>query len=176
MLILKVFYSMQDTRTPMIVAAIIIGFNIGVDFLFFYSFSGNVMKVSGLALGNSTAYLVGAVAVWILLRKRFGGLDGRKIARSLFRICLASAVMGGACYGTARLISSLVNVNSFPGELLQVTSAILVAAGVYLAAVTLMGSEEMGALKRLLSRFMKRGQSDMTPHGREPVEEDSIIK
>ena len=38
MLVLKVFYSMQDTKTPMIIAAVIIALNIAVDFIYFYSF------------------------------------------------------------------------------------------------------------------------------------------
>jgi len=176
MLILKVFYSMQDTRTPMIFAAITIGFNIGIDFLFFYTFSSDVMKVSGLALGHSTAYLIGAAAVALVLRKRLGGLDGRGVAWSLAKICAASALMGGACWGVAKLVESLVGVDSFGGQLLQVGLALAVAAAVYTGISVLLRSEEMNALKRLLAQLLGKKQSELTPHGREPVDDDSIIE
>lgn len=175
MLFLKVFYSMQDTKTPMIVAAFIIGLNIGVDFLYFYTFKSDVMKVSGLALGNTTAYLVGVIWVGLVLRKRLGSLDGHRIFNSLIKICVAAAFMGGACWGTSALVEKYVGVASFTGQLLQVTLAILVSALVYVGAAILFKSEEMRTLRNLIARFFRRSQDEMEPHGREPVEEDSII-
>jgi putative peptidoglycan lipid II flippase len=175
MLVLKVFYSMQDTKTPMIVAAVIIGINIAVDFLYFYSFKTNVMKVSGLALGNSTAYFLGAIVVWIVLWRRLGSIDGPRVARSLVKICVASVLMGAACWATALLIEKTVGVGGFGGQLLQVTASILVSVVVYLAVAHVLKSEEMEALKRLLARFLKRGQDELDPVQKEPVDEDSIM-
>ena len=176
MLVLKVFYSMQDTRTPMIVAAVIITFNIAIDFIYFYSFKTEVMKVAGLALGNSTAYFVGAILVWMVLRRRMGSLDGRRISLSLAKICLASALMGVACWGTAGLVRKWVGVQHFGGQLLQVVLSILVAAVVYIIAALLFKSEEMRALRNLIARFLKRSQDDLDPQQREAVDEDSIIE
>jgi hypothetical protein len=34
----------------------------------------------------------------------------------------------------------------------------------------------MRALKHLLGRFLRRRQSELEPHGTEPVEEDTIIE
>lgn len=176
MLVLKVFYSMQDTRTPMIVAGMIIGLNIAVDFLYFYTFGSDVMKVAGLALGNSTAYFVGSIVVWVVLRKKLGALDGARIARSLAKICLASAVMGAACWGTSRLVEKYIGVEAFAGQLAQVALSMLVAAVVYIGVAVLLNSEEMRALRSLGSRLLRRSQDDIEPQGREPVEDDSIIE
>ncbi len=176
MLILKVFYSMQDTKTPMIVAGILVAFNIAVDFLYFYSFDSEVMKVAGLALGNTTAHFIGAVIVWVVLWRRLGSIDGRRVSVSLTKICLASAAMGAACWGTAQLIESWVGVSDFWGQLLQVTCAILVAVVVYLTVTVLLRSEEMQALRRLLLRLLKRSADELEPRGREPVDEDSIME
>jgi putative peptidoglycan lipid II flippase len=176
MLILKVFYSMQDTKTPMIIAGIIIAFNIAIDFIFFYTFKTDVLKVSGLALGNTAAHFVGAILVWEILRRRLGSLDGARIARSLLKICLASAATGGACYGVAKLIESWVGVSDFWGQLLQVSLAIIAGAVVYIGLAILLKSEEMNALRRLLSRFFKRRQSELEPHGVDPVDEDSMME
>jgi len=160
----------------MIVAGIIIALNIAVDFIYFYTFRSDVMKVSGLALGNTTAYFVGTIIVWIVLSKRLGGLDGRHIAVSLSKILGASAVMGAACWGTAELCQSLVGVKTFPAQLLQVCASLAVAAAVYVGITLLLKSEEMAALRRLVAKLLSRRQSDIEPHGQEPVEEDPIME
>jgi putative peptidoglycan lipid II flippase len=175
MLALKVFYSMQDTKTPMIIAGVIIGLNIAVDFIYFYTFNTDVMKVSGLALGNTTAYVVGTVVVWVVLTRRLGGLDGRRVATSLARICVASVVMGAAVWATSWACAKYVGVATFPEQLLQVTASILVGALVYAVMAILLKSEEMRSLKNLIGRFLGQKQSELEPHGREPVEEDSIM-
>jgi putative peptidoglycan lipid II flippase len=175
MLVLKVFYSMQDTKTPMIIAAVIIGINIIVDFIYFYSFKSPVMKVSGLALGNTTAYLVGAVSVWVVLRKRLGALDGRRISISLAKICLASTVMGGVCYGVAYAVQSTVGVATFGGQLLQVGLAIIASAVAYTGMAFLLKSEEIHALRGLLSRLGKRRGPDSYQGGPDPIDDNKII-
>ncbi|MBN1288624.1 MAG: murein biosynthesis integral membrane protein MurJ [Actinobacteria bacterium] len=157
MLVLKVFYSMQDTRTPMIIAGLIIGLNIAVDFIYFYAFSTDIMKVSGLALGNTTAYVIGSVCVTAVLWKRLGRIDGRKIATSLTRITVASAIMGLACWVTSWLVEKTVGVATFYGQLLQVVGAIAAGATVYIAMALILKSEEMNSLKRLISKIFKRG-------------------
>jgi putative peptidoglycan lipid II flippase len=175
MLALKVFYSMQDTKTPMVVAGIIIGLNIAVDFIYFYTFKSNVMKVSGLALGNTTAYVAGTILVWAVLSRRMGGLDGRRVARSFAKILVASAALGGACWVTSWACQKYVGVATFPEQLLQVSASIIVAAAVYVGIALLLKSEEMHALRKLIARFLGRKQADIQPEGREPVEEDSIM-
>ncbi len=155
MLVLKVFYSMQDTRTPMVVAAVIIGINIAVDFVYFYTFKSDVMKVSALALGNTTAYLIGALAVWLVLRSRLGALDGRRIALSIGKISCASAFMGVCCYFTARIVEKTLGVERLGGQLVQVFGSILVGAIVYIVVVSILKSEEMDSLKRLILRTFK---------------------
>lgn len=84
--------------------------------------------------------------------------------------------MGGACWGVSKLVASLVGVDNFGGQLLQVGLALVVAAAVYLGVSVLLKSEEMFALRRLLSRMLRRRQSELEPHGREPVDDDSIIE
>ena len=175
MLVLKVFYSMQDTKTPMIVAAVIIALNIAVDFTYFYAFKTDVMKVSGLALGNSTAYFAGAIVVWMVLRHRLRSLDGRRIGLSLGKTCAASAVLGVACWSSALLVQKTVGARSFGGQLLQVTAAIVAGAAVYLGGAILLKSEEMHALRNLVRRFLRRSQDELDPVQKEPVDEDSIM-
>lgn len=159
MLVLKVFYAMQDTKTPMIVAAIIIAFNILIDFVYFYGFKSDVMKVSGLALGNSTAYLFGSILVWAVLRKRLGSIDGKRVAASLIRICIASTAMGVACWATCWGMKEIVGDVRFLHQLLQVSSAIVVSLVVFLASAHIVGSEEIQSIRNLAKRLFSRNSA-----------------
>jgi len=161
MLVLKVFYSMQDTKTPMVVAGVIITLNIILDFAYFYAFKSDVMKVAGLALGNTSAYVVGAACVWEVLRRRLGSLDGRRIALSLAKTCLASATMGIAVYATAKISKLIIAESALSGQILEVCLSIIVGAIVFLGLSVLLRSEEITALKRLTSKFFSKRQAEI---------------
>jgi hypothetical protein len=47
---------------------------------------------------------------------------------------------------------------------------------VYFIASLLFKSEEMRALKNLISRLLSRSQDELDPQQREPVDEDSIME
>jgi putative peptidoglycan lipid II flippase len=61
------------------------------------------MGHGGLALSISLTALASAAALFELLRRRIGGLDGRLIASSAVRILAASALMAAAILPAQRL-------------------------------------------------------------------------
>ncbi|MBI4681340.1 MAG: murein biosynthesis integral membrane protein MurJ [Nitrospirae bacterium] len=83
------FYSMQDTKTPVKVAVIALLTNIILSLIFL-----GPLKHSGLALANAIASSVNFTALFIMLRKKLGRVEGRKIAASFIKISTASAVTG----------------------------------------------------------------------------------
>lgn len=171
MLALKVFYAMQDTKTPMLVAAVIIALNIALDFAYFYIFKSDYMKIAGLALGNTSAYLVGSIWVLAILKKRLGTIDEKRVARSISKIIIASTAMGASCWGTAFLVEKTLGTQSLVAQLLQVFLPIIISLLVYLGASVLLKCEEMDALKRLISRFLKKKQSELEPTPSESIKE-----
>jgi len=54
----------------------------------------------GLALGTALASIVNAVLLLWLLRRRIGGIDGRRLAVAVAKISVASAVMAGSACGS----------------------------------------------------------------------------
>lgn len=87
------FYAMGDTKTPVKVAALAMALNIVFNLFLMWP-----LKQAGLALATSMSSTINmAVLAW-LLRKRMGGLDGRRILRSFGGIILASFVMTGVVY------------------------------------------------------------------------------
>jgi putative peptidoglycan lipid II flippase len=88
-LLLRVFYSLHDSRTPMFIGLVTMSTNITVNLISLNTLPSDRV-IEGLAAGFGTANLVGAVLAWRLLIRRVGSLDGRAITRSLVRIHIAA--------------------------------------------------------------------------------------
>jgi putative peptidoglycan lipid II flippase len=94
------FYALDDARTPMLVSVASMVVNVALSWTLVTQAG---MGHPGLALSISVAALLGAAALFELLRRRIGGLDGRRIASSAMRILAASALMAAACLAAQRL-------------------------------------------------------------------------
>ena len=92
----RAFYSMHDTKTPVIVGVIAMSGNIALSFAFSAMFREmGWMPLGGLALANSLATTLECLALIILLSKRVNGLNMREILQTGVKSLLASLVMGG---------------------------------------------------------------------------------
>ena len=87
------FYTLRDSRTPVIVSVLSVLANLAINLALV-----RVMGFRGLALGTALAAMFNAVTLLWLLRRRLGGLEGRRIATSLLKIVIASMVMGLAAW------------------------------------------------------------------------------
>jgi len=112
---LRGFFAFKDTRTPFLLNVA----ENGVNVLAAFALVGT-LGVQGLALAYSLAYAVGAVLALVALRRKLGGLDGRRTVSSVGRITVAAAVMGGSVWavtgalgeaaGTGAPVSTAVGV------------------------------------------------------------------
>jgi putative peptidoglycan lipid II flippase len=92
------FYALHDARTPMVVSILSIVVNYIIAALLF---GHTGLGHAGLALSTAAVATFGGVALFVILRRRIGGIYGRNLIESVWKIALASAVMG-----TAVLVSS----------------------------------------------------------------------
>ena len=83
------FYSMQDTKTPVKIAVIAMTVNVILSFLLM-----KPMRHSGLALANAIASSVNFTFLFIMLKRKLGRIEGRKIVFSFTKITIASSVTG----------------------------------------------------------------------------------
>ncbi|GAA0703303.1 murein biosynthesis integral membrane protein MurJ [Paraclostridium ghonii] len=86
----KVFYSLQDTKTPMVNGIIAIILNIILN-LFFVMFTD--MQLAGLAFATSISAIVTIILLFISLRKKIGPFGGKSIIIVLIKSILSSLVM-----------------------------------------------------------------------------------
>jgi putative peptidoglycan lipid II flippase len=142
---MRAFYAMKDTRTPFVVNVIVETALIGSAIPLYAS-----IGVAGLGLAHSISYAVGAIAGMWWLRSRLGGLDGARLASSLSRIALASALAGGAAFGVR---AALEDASAW----LTVTLGGVALVAVFLAsAVALRVSELTEVLELMRARLTRR--------------------
>lgn len=85
----KVFYAMQDTKTPVINAAIGMIINIILNLIL-----SRYLGIGGLALATSISATVTMSLLMISLRKKIGSFGLRETGRTLLKILIASLIMG----------------------------------------------------------------------------------
>ncbi len=88
------FYSTQDTRTPVIVAAIAMVANIVFNLLFL-----RPLQNGGPALATSLAGVLNFLILYQVFTQRYGDIGFQAIMGSMTKIALASAGMGFAAWG-----------------------------------------------------------------------------
>lgn len=148
----RVFYSLQDTRTPVTVGIFTILVNIALNFLLI-----KPMGHGGLAFAYSLAGIVNLVGLLYILRRRIGSIDGRKMLTSFGQTLAISLVMGLAAYYTSSVSQNLLGVTGKMGQILQVGASVSVGALVFSALALFLKMEEGELAKSLfLRRFRRR--------------------
>jgi len=93
-----------------------------------------VMGYRGLALGTSIAALFNATLLMVFLRRRLDGIEGGRVAASLVRILIASAVMGAAALGVERAAAVWMPGTGLLVQIIRLSATIATATGVLAAA------------------------------------------
>ena len=144
--VVSVFYSMQDTKTPVRIALVSIVVNIVFSFILM-----GPMRHAGLALANAIAQAVNFLILFQLLRKRFGHLDGKRIIRSFAVSSIASVIMGAAGFFTMKGLMWHEGAGIFmkAGVLAGV---IAFCIALYILIMYLMKSEELNYILKMRKR------------------------
>ena len=146
---LRVFYALDDARTPTVIMALMIVGKIGLSVLAPVLLSPQQVVV-GLAAANSASFVIGAIVGQVWLWHRLGSLQTRAVASTVGRITLAAvlaAATGMAIIGVGRmLIPHALSPVRAAGEL--VTISVLGSAVLLVALHALRVSELRVALTR----------------------------
>jgi putative peptidoglycan lipid II flippase len=152
-LLTRTFYSMQDSRTPALVNVAAAVVNIVLDVLYVNALG---LGVQGLALGHASSYAFSTTVGVVLLRRRLGGIDGTRIARSLVRIGLGALAAGGAAWVVWRALASIVSSGGIGALLLEVVAAVVAGVLAFIAAALMVRIEEVDELRRQLMTRWRR--------------------
>lgn len=145
----KVFYSFQDTKTPMINGALAVGLNIGLNLMLI-----KPMAHRGLALATSISATFTTMLLFLELRKKIGSIGLKKHLVCFFKSLFASIIMGFVVYGMFfGLGNSLPDVKIF--ELMLLLLSIAIGGVTYFILCSKLGIKEIRILFKVL--FKKIG-------------------
>lgn len=145
-IIVRAFYAMHDTRTPVIVGGLMMSLNV----VFSLGFSTLFMRIGwmphgGLALANSLATALECSLLLVLLHRRLNGLDFGRLRRGVLATLGASAVMSVALIGLNTVLKAQ------PNWLIGAVG-IATGVGIYWIAARMLGAPEARQLPGLLFR------------------------
>jgi putative peptidoglycan lipid II flippase len=152
-LLTRSFYSMQDTRTPAIVNVAAAIVNVGTALVYT---GGLGLGLRGMALAHATSYLVGASALFLLLRRRLGALGARALAATSAKAAVASIAAAAVAYAVAAVWR--IPEAARAAVLLQavrVGAAILAGMLVFFVAALILRIGEVDDLRKTLLRRVR---------------------
>jgi putative peptidoglycan lipid II flippase len=149
--LVRAFYSLQDTKTPVIVGAAAMSLNVVFSFTFSALFTRlGWMPHGGLALANSLATALEVTILLMLIRRRVGGLDGRRVLAGGAQALVTALAMGAALWGWLGLTAGRP-------DWLRLGGGVIIGAGLYgLGALALGIPEARGLLHSLYLRLAKK--------------------
>lgn len=131
LLITRVYYSLQDTKTPMINGAISVGFNIVLNIILV-----KYMAHAGLAFATSIATTIAIVLMFYDLRKKIGSLGTISYIKCGIKVMLASAIMGIIVYIVYHGIYNVLGVSKLYNS---VSLLLAIVAGVIVYGIICYG-------------------------------------
>jgi len=153
MYVLRAFYSLKDTRTPMRVNLVTTVVQIGLYLLLSTGIgSWPGLGVNGMPIADVVFFALTFCVLTVLLRKRIGGFDVSGIVRTYALMLLASIAGAAVAWGVSSVL--LQFVDGVLGSLLQV--ALGGAAGLFTAfgLGRLLGIAEVATATALLGRLL----------------------
>jgi putative peptidoglycan lipid II flippase len=144
------FYSIQDTGTPVKIAAVAVAANIIFSVILMQP-----LRHSGLALANTLASGLNFILLFMLFRKRLTTIEGRRILSSFLKIVIASAIMGISAWF---LLHGTVwqTQGDTMQKVLFLSGTIVFCVVIYLGIAFLMRSEELNSLIVIVSRKFRK--------------------
>ncbi len=147
-ILVRVFYSLKDTKTPAKLACFVVMSNIILDLILM-----RPLAQGGLALATSLVAFLNMSLLFWLLRRRIGRLGGRRILTNFIRILIASSLMGGICWLVARAFEPYVVTIGF--RILQVVVTIIAGLVTLIIASIILRIKEMRTILEIVTGRIK---------------------
>jgi putative peptidoglycan lipid II flippase len=148
------FFSRQDTKTPIILAAIATGVNVAGNLLL-----TPLMGIGGIALSTSIAFFINMILLIALMRARSraatggkGHLFGYPFAIKTVKIVIAALAAVAVSYPVYLGVANLTKAQSDAGliQLVCLLAAVLVCIVVYYILLRLLKVQEVRLIRKLL--------------------------
>jgi len=146
----RAFYAQHDTKTPVLIGTLAMGLNVIFSFVFAQLFRQiGWMPHGGLALANSLATALEATALFVFMRQRLNGIEGRYIARGFIACVLAVLGMGIGLWFWTQATGSLT-------RWIVALGGVVIGGTIYGIAVILFRVPEIQILRNAIARRLLR--------------------
>jgi putative peptidoglycan lipid II flippase len=142
----RAFQSMQKPWLPMYVSFANLAVNVVLCWLLY-----RPLGVPGITLSMATVSAVNFVALFFLLRREVGRIDGRKMAKAAGGALLASAALAAVSYGVWWALQDFA-ADGFVQLVVTVIAAVAAGGAVYLGLARLLKLEELSVVRQVLRR------------------------
>jgi putative peptidoglycan lipid II flippase len=148
-IMVRAFYAMHDTRTPVLIGIVAMSLNVVFSVLFIALFTRlDWMPHGGLALANSLATTLEMIGLLYFMRGRLKGLDGRRVFVGFGKAAIATFVM------SLVLFAWLNQAINQPVWIILIGGAVI-GAGVYGVMVLALGVEEAKGLLSSAGKYVR---------------------
>ena len=141
MILQRGLYALQDTRTAALITATVAAVGVAGCAL-----AGWLLEPADIVLGipvaYAAAYTAGLSLTAIVLRRRLGYIDGKRLVRTHVRVLIA-AVIGAGCATPALWAARSADLSTWTDALVTVLAATVAGAAGYLAAGRLLRLAEL---------------------------------
>lgn len=154
-IIIRGFYSIQDTKTPVKIGFLVLVFNLILN-LSFVKFSN--LAIGGIAFSTSLTSILEMFLLYKMLGKRVKGLRTRELMTSSIKSVIASAIMGGAAFLSFRAIDSRIGHASKLTQLIGIGIPITIALILFVVAAYMLKMPELHYVLDMVKRKVKRAR------------------
>lgn len=146
----KAFYSVKDTKTPMINSLIGVFFNVILSLVFI-----NFMSVAGITLAASVSAIITTILMIFSLNRKLKNIGINKIFKAFSKILIAASVMGILLYFMNKGLSMKFGCD-LKGSLISLLICFISGVIVYFASIHVLKLEEyVYALDLIKEKFRK---------------------
>ncbi|MGY5267769.1 murein biosynthesis integral membrane protein MurJ [Paraclostridium bifermentans] len=148
----KIFYSLQDTKTPMINGIIAMVLNIVLN-LAFVKYTN--MGLGGLAFATSISSLVTIALLSVSLRRKIGAFGGKKIISVLIKSIIAALLMALVTKFTYNVIDAFLSAG-FIQDAIKLAISVGLGAIVYAISIIVLRVDEVKLIFKMINKKVKR--------------------
>ncbi len=154
LLLMRGFYALKDTKTPVIISVSTVGLNIILCILFVRFLH---LEVWSLGLASSITSTISVVLAMYLLGRKLGGFESSLLFRPVLKMFTAALVSAVVLYIPLKFLDQLVFDTTKTFNLIILTGIASVAGlGIYILLVWLMKVEELYTFRDLLKRLQSK--------------------
>jgi putative peptidoglycan lipid II flippase len=141
------FYSLGLARIPVTISFVTIGSTVVLYFVLM-----GPLRHAGLALATSIGSVLNFVLLFLMLRRKVGGIGGRRLAGSALKILVAASLAAGVAWLAAGGVERAVGLQSLAARVAVVAVGCLAAGAVYLGLAVVLRIKEAQAVLRRVGR------------------------